>query len=159
MNGNFGQYINNCDNLDEQISVTDFIKTLKKVESCDTLNGHDSRSSSSSTDKLAKLPDDGRKVDKKASANDLLQNMRKRFVHRATEPIFHALPEAQERRVVSGRDSATSASANSGLDGRQAEPVERGFNLVKMPSFDGAMDRKTDSEPALSKTRNKYHTS
>lgn len=100
MNGNFGQYINNCDNLDEQISVTDFIKTLKKVESTDTLNGRDSTSSSSSTDKLSKLPEDGRKVDKKASANDLLQNMRKRFVHRATEPIFHALPEAQVSRCV-----------------------------------------------------------
>ncbi|CAI5453203.1 unnamed protein product [Caenorhabditis angaria] len=99
MNGNFNQYINNCDNLDEEISVTDFIKTLKKVESCDTLNGkeRDSTSSSSSTDKLAKIPDD-KKIDKKASANDLLQNMRKRFVHRATEPIFHALPEAQVSR-------------------------------------------------------------
>ncbi|ULT91061.1 hypothetical protein L5515_008817 [Caenorhabditis briggsae] len=114
MNGNFGQYINNCDNLDEQISVTDFIKTLKKVESSDTLNGRDSTSSSSSTDKLAKLPEDGRKVDKKGSANDLLQNMRKRFVHRATEPIFHALPEAQVSR-----------SDGSSADGTVPPPLPR----------------------------------
>ncbi|EGT40246.1 hypothetical protein CAEBREN_31067 [Caenorhabditis brenneri] len=156
MNGNFGQYINNCDNLDEQISVTDFIKTLKKVESSDTINGRDSTSSSSSTDKLAKLPEDGRKVDKKGSANDLLQNMRKRFVHRATEPIFHALPEAQERRVVSGRDGSSTSSTNFSLS-REPQSVEGGCDdLLKMPSFDTSLDRKTDSEPTLSKTRNKY---
>ncbi|NP_001360547.1 uncharacterized protein CELE_K08H10.10 [Caenorhabditis elegans] len=109
MNGNFGQYINNCDNLDEQISVTDFIKTLKKVESSDTLNGRESVSSSSSTDKLSKLPEDGRRVDKKNSANDLLQTMRKRFVHRATEPIFHALPEAQVSRNVDSSAEGTAA--------------------------------------------------
>ncbi|EFP02033.1 hypothetical protein CRE_22774 [Caenorhabditis remanei] len=158
MNGNFDQYINNCDNLDEQISVTDFIKTLKKVESSDTLNGRDSTSSSSSTDKLAKLPEDGRKVDKKGSANDLLQNMRKRFVHRATEPIFHALPEAQERRVVSGRDGSSSSTKNFGLS-REPKSVEGECDdLVKMPSFDNSLDRKTDSEPTLSKTLKKYNT-
>ncbi|CAI2353151.1 unnamed protein product [Caenorhabditis sp. 36 PRJEB53466] len=135
MNGNFGQYINNCDNLDEQISVTDFIKTLKKVESCDTLNGRESSSSSSSIDKLTKLPEDGRKVDKKASANDLLQNMRKRFVHRATEPIFHALPEAQvSRNGESSAGGTASPLTSHSASGSRKSSKEDGAAAAAAPA-------------------------
>ncbi|CAD6193877.1 unnamed protein product [Caenorhabditis auriculariae] len=80
-NGNMEQYITNGENLDEELSVLEFIKTLKRVESNDTIqsNGRESAPSGSTT----------------GSTNDLLQSMRKRFVHRATEPIFHALEQHQ----------------------------------------------------------------
>ncbi|CAB3398485.1 unnamed protein product [Caenorhabditis bovis] len=140
MSGNFGQFITDCGDLDEKVSVTEFIKTLKKVESSDTLNGtRDSTSSTSSIDKCA-----NREENKKASANDLLQTMRKRFVHRATEPIFHALPEAQEHGGEREQEF---------IDGRR----QTTHDILKMPTFDQQqLERKTDSEPTLSKTKSKY---
>ncbi|VDO19446.1 unnamed protein product [Heligmosomoides polygyrus] len=90
-------FITNSDNLEEQLSAEEFIKSLKKVESVDDnqkSSNSGGSSASGSSDKMQNAKgDDGKKrlMDKKLSTSDLLCKMRGRFQHRATEPVFHTL--------------------------------------------------------------------
>ncbi|PAV60721.1 hypothetical protein WR25_02926 [Diploscapter pachys] len=152
------QFIADGDNLDEQLSVVEFIKTLKKVDSDDTRSERDSIASSSvacSTDKLntGKSEVDLKKIiEKKNSSAELLQNMRKRFVHRATEPIFHNLEIQKEQQSSTGSRSA----CGSGREQRGAGGGSE--DGLKMPQFE-CLERKTDSAPSLRpQSTKKYET-
>uniref|UniRef100_A0A1I7XJY7 Uncharacterized protein n=1 Tax=Heterorhabditis bacteriophora TaxID=37862 RepID=A0A1I7XJY7_HETBA len=86
---------------------------------------------------LAKLPQRSttifRLYNVRASATELLTNMRKRFQHRATEPIFHTLATTQETGFEQ------QSSSRGGSD-----------NALKMPQMVTLLDeRMTDSEPVM----------
>ncbi|KAK5973455.1 hypothetical protein GCK32_016960 [Trichostrongylus colubriformis] len=113
-------FITNSDDMEEQLSAEEFIKTLKKAESLEDPKKRrpsGSSSASGSSDKMAsmKAEDDKRKtMEKKGSASELLVKMRSRFQHRATEPVFHTLannaaevrPSSNNSRAV-GEDQTT----------------------------------------------------
>ncbi|XGW02837.1 hypothetical protein V3C99_014678 [Haemonchus contortus] len=110
--------ITNSDDLDEQLSAEEFIKSLKKVESFEDprkKSQSGTSSASGSSDKMASTKTEEEKkkamLDKKGSASELLVKMRSRFQHRATEPVFHTLatnaPEASFERQSSNEEGST----------------------------------------------------
>ncbi|KAK6754973.1 hypothetical protein RB195_013755 [Necator americanus] len=108
--------ITGSDNLDEQLSAVEFIKTLRKVDAAaDGLKRSQESGESSvsgSSDKVAtpKSDDDKKKlIEKKPSASDLLVKMRSRFQHRATEPVFHTITNASEARAASSNSRPEAA--------------------------------------------------
>ncbi|CAI4223560.1 unnamed protein product [Auanema sp. JU1783] len=95
--------------LDEEIDVVNFIKTLKKVDSVQnstidlkSIRDNSGSSSSSSTEKVNTcISDEKHKklADKRSNTTELLASMRRRFQHRATEPIFHNIDTLNEKGI------------------------------------------------------------
>ncbi|CAJ0591282.1 unnamed protein product [Cylicocyclus nassatus] len=143
--------ITGSEDLDEKISAEEFIKTLKKVDSTESKKPQSGESTASgSTDKMAacKCDDDKKKlIEKKASGSDLLLKMRSRFQHRATEPVFHTLANAEARYV-----RKTSLEQQQSGDGGSAD------NTVRLPQIETlSSERRTDSAPGnVSVSHNKY---
>ncbi|WKY11276.1 hypothetical protein Q1695_003108 [Nippostrongylus brasiliensis] len=86
--------ITNSDNLEEELSAEEFIKTLKKVDSQDDGKKAERSSCSSSS----------------GSSSDLLLKMRSRFQHRATEPVFHTLATSAQETSVEQQSSCKRSS-------------------------------------------------
>uniref|UniRef100_A0A0K0DL34 Uncharacterized protein n=1 Tax=Angiostrongylus cantonensis TaxID=6313 RepID=A0A0K0DL34_ANGCA len=86
------EYITNCDDMEEKLSANEFIKTLKKFH----LQYQESSTlTTRSLTTCSRSPENWN-----ISGSELLVKMRSRFQHRATEPLFHSLPNASEVRYV-----------------------------------------------------------
>ncbi|KAE9421536.1 hypothetical protein Angca_000073, partial [Angiostrongylus cantonensis] len=143
------EYITNCDDMEEKLSANEFIKTLKKVESTDEakkgVQSNASSPSGSSNHITSTKGEDNKKkaIEKKVSGSELLVKMRSRFQHRATEPLFHSLPNASEVRVA--LQASVEQRSSSGDRGSE--------NAMTMPQIELLVHtRRTDSAPIISRS-------
>ncbi|VDM55582.1 unnamed protein product [Angiostrongylus costaricensis] len=124
------EYITNCDDMEEKLSATEFIKTLKVVNNILLFRTifHICHS--------------------RVSGSELLVKMRGRFQHRATEPVFHTLPTASEVRYV--LKNRLYLFSIAGVEQRSSSGDRGSENALTMPQIESLVHtRRTDSAPII----------